>query len=208
MFLSIRSFSWHDVLVACAIGVSYSFLLVVITSNLSLSLGRSLEIAILLFLPLASPVFLSIAHVGTRILPSSLQIAKFILVGTLNTLIDLAVLNLLLGLLGINSASSWYAVCKAVSFSVAVINSYLWNRYWVFNQTGQATKKEVMQFFAVSVVGLCINTAIAWLVFALLNGRLPSTIGANIGAIVGTLVVLAWNFAGYKFIVFRNTMND
>jgi len=70
----------------------------------------------------------------SRLFPLLLQIAKFVAVGGLNTLLDWGILNTLIFLSGI-AAGWWYSIFKSISFIVAVINSYFWNKYWTFQET-------------------------------------------------------------------------
>jgi putative flippase GtrA len=136
------------------------------------------------------------------------QAGKFVLVGVLNTLIDLGVLNLLIFATGIASGL-WYTVFKGISFIAAVINSYILNKFWTFKSAGQANKgKEFAQFLTVSIVGFGINVGVASLVVNVISQQFPSfgvseQIWANIGAISATFCAMAWNFIGYKFIVFK-----
>lgn len=60
------------------------------------------------------------------------QFWRFFLIGLMNVFIDLAVLNLLILITGVGRTGVWFTVFKAISFTVAVINSYYFNRRWVF----------------------------------------------------------------------------
>ena len=59
------------------------------------------------------------------------QLSKFFLVGGMNVLVDLGILNLLIFASGI-AAGLWYSVFKGISFLVAATNSYFWNKHWTF----------------------------------------------------------------------------
>ena len=128
------------------------------------------------------------------------QIIKFVIVGALNTLVDLAVLNLLIFLTGVASGTP-FIFFKAVSFLVAVTNSYFWNRRWTF----RSDKQVFIQFFMVSAIGLILNVGTASFLVNMLGPQfgLSAKIWANVGAAGGTLVVMTWNFLGYKFVVFK-----
>ncbi len=128
---------------------------------------------------------------------------KFGFTGALNTGTDFVVLNSLLSVSG--GAHGAYLACKAVSFSIAVVQSYFLNKYWVFRAKGERNMEETARFFAVSVAGLIFNIAGSSLVFSLLGALdlFDFRIRANAGALVGTLLVLVWNYTGYKFFVFK-----
>lgn len=136
------------------------------------------------------------------------QFSKFVITGFMNAAIDFGILNLLIYLSGI-SAGVGFIVFKGVSFIIANINSYVWNRGWVFKRdqtsTPPMTQKEYAQFLLVSVVGISINVGAATLV---VNGVGPQfglggKAWANVGAAAGSAAGLFWNFLGYKFIVFK-----
>src|SRR5882724_12844167 len=60
------------------------------------------------------------------------QVLKFIVVGILNTAIDLAVLNFLILVFHTGKTGLTYSIFKAISFLAALANSYLMNRSWTF----------------------------------------------------------------------------
>jgi putative flippase GtrA len=136
------------------------------------------------------------------------QFGFFILIGFINTLIDLFILNILM-LVTHRTSGAYYIFFKAVSFAVAVVNSYFMNRHWTFRMKKKGRKTEFFEFFTVSLIGLLINVVTASL---LVNHILSTTFFAslvwgNIGAITGTAVGLIWNFVGYKYIVFKKINN-
>ena len=136
------------------------------------------------------------------------QISKFVVVGFVNTAIDFGVLNLLMWFTGIYSGK-WIFLLNVIAFSAAVINSYFWNKYWTFRagETREAAEvsKEFSQFVIVSLIGVAINSSI---VFGIAT-YIPPVFGlgkelwANIAKAAATGISLAWNFIGYKFIVFK-----
>lgn len=133
------------------------------------------------------------------------QAIKFVLVGAFNTVIDLAVLNILIFISGI-SAGLGYSVFKGISFTAAVINSYFLNKSWTFQKgAGGETRKEFISFFIASVIGFVINVSAASAVVNFIGPQLGISpkIWANVGAIVATLFAMVWNFLAYKFIVFK-----
>ncbi|MCR4306914.1 MAG: GtrA family protein [Candidatus Yonathbacteria bacterium] len=142
---------------------------------------------------------------------SIFQFLKFGVVGVLNTLVDLGVFNLLIFLFGLVSGPL-FIVLKAISFTVAVTNSYFMNKHLVFNAgrvsnlAGNGKSKEFSLFFIVSVVGLLLNVLVSYAVFMAGKTLAPETshyLFANTGAILGSGVVMLWNFLGYKFFVFK-----
>ncbi|MDD5710789.1 MAG: GtrA family protein [Candidatus Colwellbacteria bacterium] len=131
------------------------------------------------------------------------QLGKFIVTGGLNTFLDFAVLNILMTLTAITSGW-WFSLFKAISFSVAVINSYFWNKHWTF-EVGRKKSTEFIEFLMVSLVGLGINVGTASFVvrYVAPSGGLSAVTWANVGALAAIILGLVWNFLGYKFLVFR-----
>lgn len=180
------------------------------------SLYDKIAVFLVPFFLLAVPIGLVIANWISKKIAIVWQLSKFIVIGGMNTLIDLGILALITfafrSVFNIESktiiifAITYYSVFKATSFIIANISSYYWNKYWTFHKdSSEKTGSEFLQFFLVSIVGFLINVVVASIVFKTiapfdgLNYDQWGLIGAAAGAIVG----LAWNFLGYKFIVFK-----
>ena len=90
------------------------------------------------------------------------EIARFVVVGVINTAVDRAVLNTLIALSHRGRAGLVYSLFKVISFLVAVLNSYSMDSRWTFRQTApQNTTIRAERFLSVSVLGLTINVGIA-----------------------------------------------
>ncbi|MFA6973421.1 MAG: GtrA family protein [Parcubacteria group bacterium] len=140
------------------------------------------------------------------------QFGKFILVGIMNTLVDLFVLNVLMAVTGVVIGVG-YSVEKAISFLVAVTFSYFINKHWTFQDKSKEDEgKKMSQFFMVSFVGMLINVTVATVVVTYLQTPINNILDlpfltpqlwGTIGALGGTAIGLFWNFVGYKFWVFK-----
>lgn len=178
--------------------------------------------AVIPFFLIGTPAGLYVAYLIGKRISVAWQIGKFGVIGVLNTLVDWGVLAVLLAvgprffnatsegtILGLGTVViTMYTMYKSISFIVANINSYYWNKYWTF-ATGFArkTKAEFLQFFAVSLIGFLLNVGIASYVFKAINPLAGMNVDqwGLVGAAIGSVVGLAWNFLGYKFIVFKET---
>lgn len=207
----------RDYKFAISAGFLIGLLLLPVLQTAKPELFEKFAIAIVPFFLLATPIGLRIAFLIGKKIAIAYQIAKFGLIGLLNTLVDLGVLALITLIfatyLQISSTTaligvvSFYSLFKAISFIVANISSYFWNKYWTFDQgTKRQTKSEFVQFFAVSVIGFLINVFVASVVFKIILGSLlsftPGQLGL-LGAAAGSIAGLAWNFIGYKLWVFK-----
>jgi len=129
---------------------------------------------------------------------------RFVIVGFINTIIDLAALNCLIFLTHVGRSGLWFTVFKSISFMIAVANSYVINHSWTFDgRTGKKSLTQASQFVVVSLVGYVVNVSSASYVATFV----PAIHGLesywpSIAALVGTACGLASNFLGYKHIVF------
>ncbi len=140
------------------------------------------------------------------------QFAKFFVIGVMNTLIDLVILNAETLITG-QKEGYQYAIQKGFSFMVAVTFSYFMNKYWAFQDKNKEKEgKKFSQFMFVSVIGMAINITVATLVVTYLQTPINSVLNlefltpqmwVNIGALSGSIAGLFWNFVGYKFWVFK-----
>jgi putative flippase GtrA len=142
-----------------------------------------------------------------------IQFAKFSFVGILNTLVDFAVLNALIFFFGLTENDPKYIMFKVISFIIAVTNSFVLNKLFVFEDRHASDHHihfnagETSKFFGVSLAGLLLNTLISYGVFAIGHTLVPNistTLLANIGALAGTCIVLVSNFVAYKYFVFKH----
>jgi putative flippase GtrA len=198
-----------DILLALVIGEICGLLMFFIIKNLA---TENPAIASLLpftnYLPLVFPLLCAfgmfVVGLIEGVMPSLYQVAKFVLVGGTNFLIDMGVLNILIFISGVSFGMTQSAF-KGVSFTVAVVNSYFWNKFWVFKRNRTETAgKEFMQFVVVSIVGFLINIGIDKVLVDGIGpmGNIQAKTWAQIAAAGSAIIALFWNFAGYKFIVF------
>jgi putative flippase GtrA len=158
----------------------------------------------LIFPPLGVLVMFIVSLIGKRFLPI-LQAARFFLVGTLNTFVDLGVLNGLMWISGIYSGI-FYSIFKGLSFLAASTNSYFWNKHWTFEKKEEVfAHQEYFKFLVIVSIGFLINVGIASFIVNVIGPQfgISEELWANVGAFVAVFFAWMWNFTGAKFIVFK-----
>jgi putative flippase GtrA len=155
--------------------------------------------------PILTVICLWIAYLIGRKLLFVFQLAKFMLIGVLATIIDLGILGFLIWVTGITGGLA-YSIFKGISFLVATVSKYWGDKVWAFEKketTGVG--KEFIKFFLVTLGGLLINVGTASLVVNVIGSQFgfSAELWANIGGIIAAFATVLWNFVGYKFLVFK-----
>lgn len=131
------------------------------------------------------------------------QFIKYCIVGVMNTAITLGVIFLCKSVCGINPY-----VSNAIGYICGLINSFLWNKQWVF-RSGSAYCGEAMRFAA--GFGLCfaIQFAVVWGLSSGPFGEKEFPIGRfvisgyGIATLIGSIVYTVCNFTYNKLFTFR-----
>ncbi len=169
-----------------------------------LAVTPMVRIGLFFFFLILAPLALFIAHLLGKLWSVLYQFAKFAAVGTLNSMIDIGIVNLLIAFTGI-AAGSAYVLFKAISFFGATTNSFFWNKLWTFDSHNKTSAEAAFSFYVIAGIGWALNVAAAGSFVNFLPR--PDTIGenlwANLGVLIGIGVSFLWNFLGYKYFVFR-----
>lgn len=132
------------------------------------------------------------------------QLARFGMVGIMNFLVDTGILTLLSLFTGI-VAGAWIIPLNVISTSIAVANSYIWNRSWTFRDSAPVSLSAFITFVVVTIGGILINSLIVYGVIEYLpvTDSLTGARRITIAKMLATIVSLLWNFFGYRLIVFK-----
>ncbi len=135
-----------------------------------------------------------------------IRFAKFLVVGTIGACVDFGILYLL------HAVLHWHlALSNTISFSIAVLSNFTWNRYWTYpDSRSKPISAQLGQFFLVNVIGWGINTGILLALNVPLTNLVSSLnlvttaemahkIGYNAAKVIATGVVLFWNFFVNRF---------
>lgn len=197
--------SSRDIIFGAINGLIFGALLPVVLKNMNIQMSASKGVIIAIAFTVLAAIGVAIGYFLSKYIKIIFQIAKFGCVGAANFAIDIGILNLLIFLSG-TAVGAAYIAFKVISFAFAVTNSYIWNKIWTFKKTDtKETGKEFGQFIMVSVIGLVLNAAVAgFLVIAVgPMGGIKVKTWASVSAVVASICVMAWNFLGYKFWVFK-----
>lgn len=87
-----------------------------------------------------------------------LQFLKYACVGVLNTLVTLVVIYICKSLLEMNM---W--ISNAVGYVAGMVNSFIWNKLWVFNSHGNKVVNEFIKFFSGFGVCYLLQFCVTWI---------------------------------------------
>ncbi|MBG0786247.1 MAG: GtrA family protein [Anaerolineaceae bacterium] len=134
-----------------------------------------------------------------------IRFLKFAFVGVTGTVVDFGLMNLLR--LVFDIPLIW---AQAISFTVAVFNNFLWNRFWTYpDSRSKAAHRQLIQFFLINVVGIAVRTPlITWLdkvILGLLDSNAVSlplenfVISQNLALALSVGVIMLWNFFANRY---------
>lgn len=131
------------------------------------------------------------------------QLIKYGMVGVMNTLLTLGVIFVCKSMLGVN-----VYVSNALGYVVGVINSFLWNKRWVFRSGGKYRRESFL-----FVLGFLICYGLQLLVVWMLNrswfGEIELNVSAfvisgyGIATLIGNVVYTLANFIYNRLVTFR-----
>lgn len=135
---------------------------------------------------------------------------KFAFVGVTGTIVDFGIMNLMR--LVFDVPLVW---AQTISFVCAVINNFLWNRYWTYPESrNKAAPKQLVQFFIINLLGIVIRTPLVpWLDRLILNGlnnlsiQLPIknfVISQNLALAASITIITFWNFFANRYWTYGN----
>lgn len=127
------------------------------------------------------------------------QAVRFGMVGVLNTGVDIGSYWILTRF--IPYFENAHVLAKAISYTIGVVNSYIWNRRFTFRSQVRSIKR-FMIFFVINLIAIGINSGLMALSLHVL--RIPEWVGL----LVATGITMAWNFLTSKFVVFRDPVEN
>ena len=113
----------------------------------------------------------------------NIKFLKFGVVGLSGVVVDFFVTWLCKEKLGINKY-----VANGIGFSLAVINNFLLNRYWTFEDHMQPATEQFLKFALIALVGLAINSFLLFVILRYIKINFYVTKLLVVG------LVFFWNF--------------
>lgn len=135
-----------------------------------------------------------------------IRFLRFAGVGVIGAVVDFSTMNLLTSLLHLP-----LVVAGTISFITAVINNYLWNRFWTYpDSRSKRAFRQLGEFSLISVIGLAIRVPILKvgepLVLKILNQApvtlttlKPEIIAKNLVLALAIVVVMLWNYFANRY---------
>lgn len=128
--------------------------------------------------------------------------SRFLIVGALSTLIEIAVFNLLVYVLGMDVVGA-----KIIASLVALVNAYFGNREWTFrNRDRRGRVNELVLFLLTNAACTGLGALLLWAgvqgVSAVLD-RPAGPFAVNLVNLVSIVVVVLVRFVLYHTLVFR-----
>lgn len=85
---------------------------------------------------------------------------------------------------------------------VAMFNSFVWNRSWTFRVRSKEERlAQLRRFYAISIVGAVLNTAITSLMSNVIVGHPNRSL--LVAKVIAAAMVAVWNFMGQRFYAFK-----
>lgn len=133
-----------------------------------------------------------------------MQFIRYGLVGVLNTVVTLVVIFVCKSLLGVNDY-----VSNAIGYVAGVINSFIWNRQFVFHSNGKLSREMVLFLIGFGIC-YCVQFAIVWVLNQSEFGDVEYDLGFfvisgyGIATLIGMVGYTICNFIYNRCVAFKD----
>src|SRR3989304_4322830 len=135
---------------------------------------------------------------------------KFTFVGALGAVVDFGMLNLLAHVLDVD-----LRIAGTISFTLAVTQNFLWNRYWTYPESkAHSFLNQYLQFFVINAMALLIRLPILTFlpspfkiaIDAIFHTPLATTevLANNLALAVAVAIAMFWNFFVNRLVTYRH----
>ncbi len=132
------------------------------------------------------------------------QFLRFGLVGGLNTLVDLILLNAFLWVHP-TQRTLLLLLYNSIAYGIGAINSFVLNKYWTFEHKQRTTITELLRFALTTGVGILVNDFLVWTLSSVLQPFISNTtLWTNASKILAVLATSSISYLGLRLWVFVN----
>ncbi len=131
------------------------------------------------------------------------RFSKFSVVGLINAVVDLAVLNLLLW--AYPTEEPWqFVLYNFVALVLANVNSYVLNSLWTFRGQAHPGLKQGGLFALQALVGVVVSSALFWLLvhYTLNSTVLSPVVAGNVAKVISTVIASTLSYFVQRHVVF------
>lgn len=129
--------------------------------------------------------------------------SRFLVVGAISTVVEIAAFNLFVFMLGWDPV-----VSKVVASLVALINAYIGNREWAFRHRDRRGRfSEILLFLVTNGVCTLLGAGLVWLgveALELIVGHATGALALNVVNLISIVIVVVFRFVLYHKVVFRS----
>ncbi len=132
------------------------------------------------------------------------ELGKYGVIGVLNTFLNAGVYNFFIFITNISSGFT-LDLFFVIAFIITVVNSFLWNKFWSFEEGRiENIKTEAVKFFGISAVVATVNAVILHTIVNIVGAPtgFDPKIWANVALSFTIITAFLGNFFSYKYIVF------
>jgi dolichyl-phosphate beta-glucosyltransferase len=128
----------------------------------------------------------------SKLIKDNITFFKYAIVWVSSTIVDIGALFVLVDLVNFNLYPS-----VAISFLLAVINGFLLNKLWTFEDKSKSYKKQFIKFLIISIFWLILTLISMYILVNIFE------INYLISKAITSLIVLFWNYFGNKIWTFK-----
>ena len=131
------------------------------------------------------------------------RFSKFSVVGLINAVVDLAVLNLLLWAYPAEEARQ-FVLYNFVALVLANVNSYVLNSLWTFRGQAHPGLKQGGLFALQALAGVVVSSALFWVLvhYALNSTGLSPVVAGNVAKVISTSIASTLSYFVQRHLVF------
>lgn len=130
------------------------------------------------------------------------QFFRYCLVGGVNTLVDVLVLNVFLWRFPTHNAQVLVAY-NSIAYAGGAVSSFYLNKYWTFGRKQRPTRREVVRFVISLLLEVLASNALVWLAGKALQPLIANpTLWGNAAKLVAVVVGTIISYAFMRFWIF------